>query len=133
MPVAAFKWCLQWTDPDGQIMTTPQKTVSIPYTLCLEGVANVPAGAVSGSEIDIVLPGFTQLTGFVFENETGQELGTAWTGQFAPSVAPGGADIFLDPVQISNSGRMINGWRFFLTQNQPSPSPGGLRFWALGY
>lgn len=124
-------YSLRWTDGDGRVMSPASLSVLFPYCACSSGVLSVPAGASSGAEIDLVLPGsWTNLTAFVVENQSGQELGMAYGGNFAPSLPAGGMFAFAFPAAVSVSGRAITGWRFFLTQNQSAEA--GVNYWAWG-
>ena len=128
---------MTWSDPDGLLVKSNTIATTMTYAMCVDSVLPIPAGTASGTEIDLPLAGITQgLTGLRLQNMSGQELGMAYGGNFSWSLPPGGSIVLAFSTPVSSSGRAItvaNTIRFFTTAVQPSPSPGGVNYWFMGY
>jgi hypothetical protein len=106
-----------WTDSDGSTYNPAPHNITCPCTVGISGAIPVPAGTPSGTEFDVPFTGIASAATMVFiENKTGQELGAAWGGNFAPNLAPGGILFYAHPAPVG-AGK-VTSLRFFLTQTQ---------------
>lgn len=117
MMQAKYAGRLQWADADGNVFNPKEIAIAIGYNIENVGMLPVPDGTAAGTEID--LP-FTGVTGgasmLLVENKTGQELNTAWGGNWAPHIAVGGILLYASPAPPVAG--QISSWRFMLTQQQ---------------
>lgn len=99
---------------------------SVAYDDFIGGVVLVPEGAVSGAEFDVSLPTGYAASTILVMNETGQELNTAWGGNWAPHLPDGGYMMWALPSPPATGA--ISSWRFMLTQNQSAT--GRILYWV---
>ena len=110
----------RWTDAQGNFVGKASRTLQSQLSVVLDSSMPVPVGTAAGAEIDIAFPGIVTAASYVLiENQSGQELGMAWTGNFLPSIPDGGMVLWYLPTTPSQ--RQILSLRFFLTQDQVSP------------
>jgi hypothetical protein len=106
-----------WTDGEGNLLKPAAVNILSPYDIPFDGTIPVRAGATAGTEVDLTLPGLgTGATILFLANHTGQELGMAWGGNFAPNLPDKGVIVHAYPA-LPAAGQ-ITGFRFFLTQTQ---------------
>lgn len=130
-----FQHTMSWRDPEGNITNGLPIVTSVPYEQCFDNMLPVPGGTPAGTEIDLPFPGILQdITCLRVINQTGQELGMAFGGNYDLSLPVGAMQIFTFPVPVVGSNRYIgaSGVRFWTTVIQPTPSPGCIHYLAFG-
>jgi hypothetical protein len=104
-------------DADGNVVRPKPRIIASPYTISLEGQLPFPDGTPAGTEIDLPFTGLTvAATLLIIENQTGQELGMAWGGNFSPNFPNKGTIIWAFPAAPAT--RPILSLRFWTTVPQ---------------
>jgi len=124
-----FSGSYSWVDADGNAMKAiATKLASCQYNVQLVGQLPVPTGLVLGAELDIPFTGLSAASFVYIENQSGQELGMAWGGNFSPNLPNGGMLCYAFPTAPVAGG--ISSLRFFLTA--PTTAPGLIMYAAFG-
>jgi hypothetical protein len=91
---------MTYTSAGGSSISTPRKTISVPYQAVTEGLLDVPAGATSGVTYAIPFGAVgTEATAIRIDNNSDGPLGLRPNGLTATTyqVAAGGSKVFGGP------------------------------------